>query len=86
MDRKSVDEMKLLAHIKMTKWSTIEQHRKKKPKSESHPNDELFQKVRNNNVYKEFMKLEPSKMKFYDSRNYVSGNATDLIKTNEMNQ
>ncbi len=51
--------------------------KKKKQKSESHPNDELFQKVRNNYVYKEFMKLEPSKMKFYDSRNYnyVSGKA-----------
>jgi hypothetical protein len=26
------------------------------------------------------MKLEPGKMKFYDSRYYVSGNAADLIK------
>jgi hypothetical protein len=36
--------------------------------------------VRNNDVYKEFMKLEPGKMKFYDSRNYESGNAADSIK------
>jgi len=36
--------------------------------------------VRNNDVYKEFMKLEPGKIKFYDSRNYVSGNSADLIK------
>ena len=26
------------------------------------------------------MKLEPGKKKFYDSRNYVSGNADDIIK------
>ncbi len=36
--------------------------------------------MRNNDVYKEFMKLEPGKMKFYDCRNYVSGNANDVIK------
>jgi len=42
--------------------------------------------VRNNDVYKEFMKLEPGKMKFYDSRNNVSGNAADLIKLDESNQ
>ncbi len=54
--------------------------KRKKQKSESPPNDELFEKVRNNDVYKEFMKLEPGKLKFYDSRNYVSGNAADLIK------
>ncbi len=54
--------------------------KRKKQKFESPPNDELFEKVRNNDVYKEFMKLEPGKMKFYDSRNFVSGNAADLIK------
>jgi hypothetical protein len=36
--------------------------------------------VRNNDVYKEFMKLEHGQMKFYDCRNYVSGNAADLKK------
>ena len=41
-----------------------------KQESESPPNDELFKKVRNNNDYKEFMKLEPGKMKIYDSRKY----------------
>ncbi len=54
--------------------------KRKENNSESRPNDELFKKVRNNNVYKEFMKLEPGKMKFYDCRNYVRDNATDLIK------
>ncbi len=54
--------------------------KRKENNSESCPNDELFEKMRNNNVYKEFMKLEPGKMKFYDSRNYVRGNAADLIK------
>jgi hypothetical protein len=60
----------------------IEQHRKEKKRkennSESRPNDELFEKVRNNKVYKEFMKLEPGKMKFYDSRNYVRGTIMPL--------
>ncbi len=28
-------------------------------------------------VYKEFMKLEHGQMKFYDCRNYVSGEKTD---------
>ena len=27
-----------------------------------------LEKVRNNDVYKEFMKLDPGKTKFYDSR------------------
>ena len=36
--------------------------------------------MRNNDVYKEFMKLEHGKKKFYDCRNYVSGNAGDLKK------
>ncbi len=31
-------------------------------------------------VYKEFMKLEPGETKFYDCRNYVNGNADDVIK------
>jgi len=53
--------------------------KRKKQKLESPPNDELLEKVRNNDVYKEFMKLEPGKTKFYDSRQYVSGNAADLI-------
>ena len=54
--------------------------KRKKQKSESLTYDELLEKVRNNDVYKEFMKLEPGEMKFYDCRNYVSGNADDLIK------
>ena len=54
--------------------------KRKKPKSESLTYDELLEKVRNNDVYKEFMKLEPGKKKFYDCRNYVSGNADDIIK------
>jgi hypothetical protein len=62
----------------------MEQHRKKENSSESCPNDELFQKVWNNDVYKEFMKLELGKMKIFESRNYVRGNAADLIKL--MNQ
>ncbi len=53
--------------------------KRKENNSESCPNDELFKKVRNNDVYKEFMKLQPGKMKFYDSRNYVRGNAADLM-------
>jgi hypothetical protein len=78
--RKPVDEIKLLAHIKRTIVSNDTQKRKK-PKSESLlTDDELFEKVRNNDVYKEFMKLEPGKEKFYDSRYYVSGNADDMIK------
>ena len=80
--RKPVDEIKLLAQIKRTIVSNNRAAQKrKKPKSESLlTDDELFEKVRNNDVYKEFMKLEHGKMKFYDSRNYVSGNADDLKK------
>lgn len=80
--RKPVDEIKLLAQIKRTIVSNDRATQKrKKPKSESLlTDDELFEKVRNNDVYKEFMKLEHGKMKFYDSRNYVSGNADDLKK------
>jgi hypothetical protein len=78
--RKPVDEIKLLAHIKRTIVSNDRATQKrKKPKSESLlTDDELFEKVRNNDVYKEFMKLEHGKTKFYDCRNYVSGNADDL--------
>ncbi len=54
--------------------------KRKKQKSESLTDDKLLEKVRNNDVYKEFMKLEHGKMKFYDCRNYVSGNAADLKK------
>ncbi len=79
--RKPVNEIKLLAHMKKTKVTNDRATQKRtENNSESHQNDELFEKVRNNNVYKEFMKLEPSKMNFYDSRNYVRGNAPDLIK------
>ena len=84
--RKPVDEIKLLAHIKRTIVSNDRATQKrKKSKSESRLTDvELFEKVRNNDVYKEFMKLEHGKTKFYDCRNYVSGNADDLKKL--MNQ
>jgi hypothetical protein len=69
---KPVDEIKPLAHIKRTIVTNDRASQKrKKQNSESPPNDELFKKVRNNYVYKEFMKFEPGKMKFYDSRNYV---------------
>jgi translation initiation factor IF-1 len=79
--RKPVDEIKLLAHIKRTIVTKDRATQKrKKQKSESLTYDELLEKVRNNDVYKEFMKLEPGEMKFYDCRNYVSGNADDLIK------
>ena len=79
--RKPVDEIKLLAHIKRTIVTNDRATQKrKKPKSESLTYDELLEKVRNNDVYKEFMKLEPGKKKFYDCRNYVSGNADDIIK------
>jgi hypothetical protein len=80
--RKPVDEIKLLAHIKRTIVTNdrAAQQKRKKAKSESLTYDELLEKVRNNDVYKEFMKLEPGKKKFYDSRNYVSGNADDIIK------
>ena len=79
--RKPVNEIKLLAHMKRTIVTNNRATQKRKENnSESRPNDELFEKVRNNDVYKEFMKLEPGKMKFYDSRNYVRGNAADLIK------
>ena len=65
--RKPVDEIKLLAHIKRTIVSNNRATQKrKKPKSESLlTDDELFEKVRNNDVYKEFMKLEHGK------RNYM---------------
>ena len=80
--RKPVDEIKLLAHIKRTIVSNDRATQKrKKSKSESRLTDvELFEKVRNNDVYKEFMKLEHGKTKFYDCKNYVSGNAGDLKK------
>ena len=80
--RKPVDEIKLLAHIKRTIVSNDRATQKrKKSKSESLlTDDELFEKVRNNDVYKEFMKLEHGKTKFYDCKNYVSGNAGDLKK------
>ena len=79
--RKPFDEIKLLAHIKRTIVANDRATQKrKKQKLESPPNDELLEKVKNNDVYKEFMKLEPGKTKFYDSRNYVSGNADDLKK------
>ena len=80
--RKPVDEIKLLAHIKRTIVTNdrAAQQKRKKAKSESLTYDELVEKVRNNDVYKEFMKLEPGKKKFYDSRYYVSGNADDMIK------
>jgi hypothetical protein len=79
--RKPDDEIKLLRHIKRTiVTNNRATEKRKKQKSESSPNDELFEKVRNNNVYKDFMKLEPGKMIFYDSTNYVSGNVADLTK------
>ncbi len=79
--RKPVDEIKLLAHIKRTIVAKDRATQKrKKQKMESPPNDELLEKVRNNDVYKEFMKLEPGKTKFYDRRDYVRGNSADLIK------
>jgi hypothetical protein len=83
--RKPVDEIKLLAHIKRTIVTNDRATQKrKKQKSESLTYDELLEKVRNNDIYKEFMKLEHGEMKFYDCRNYVSGNAADLKKL--MNQ
>jgi len=79
--RKPVDEIKLLAHIKTTIVTNDRAtEKRKKQKSESLTYDELLEKVRNNDVYKEFMKLEPGKTKFYDCRNYVNGNADDVIK------
>ena len=79
--RKPVDEIKLLAHIKRTIVTNDRATQKrKKQKSESLTYDELLEKVRNNDVYKEFMKLEHGKTKFYDCKNYVSGNAGDLKK------
>jgi hypothetical protein len=79
--RKPVDEIKVLAQIKRTIVTNDRATQKrKKQKSESLTYDELLEKVRNNDVYKEFMKLELGEMKFYDCRNYVSGNAADLIK------
>jgi hypothetical protein len=78
---KPVNESKLLAHMKRTIVTNDRATQKRKENnSESRPNDELFEKARNNNVYKEFMKLEPGNMKFYDSRIYERGNAADLIK------
>ena len=79
--RKPIDEIKLLAHMRRTIVTNDRAAQKrKKSKSESLTYDELVEKVRNNDVYKEFMKLEPGKKKFYDSRDYVSGNADDMIK------
>jgi hypothetical protein len=83
---KPVDEFKLLAHIKRTiVMNNRATQKRKKQKSESLTYDELLlEKVRNNDVYKEFMKLEHGETKFYDCRNYVRGNAADLKKL--MNQ
>ena len=79
--RKPIDEIKLLAHMRRTIVTNDRAAQKnKKSKSESLTYDELVEKVRNNDVYKEFMKLEPGKEKFYDSRYYVSGNADDMIQ------
>ena len=78
---KPVDEIKLLAHIKRNIVTNDRATQKrKKQKSDCTPSDELLEKVKNSNVYKEFMKLEPGKTIFYDSRYYVSGNAADTIK------
>ncbi len=78
---KPVNEIKLLAHMKRTIVTNNRATKKRKEKqSQSLPSDELLKKVRNQNVYKDFMKLETGEKKFYDSRNYVRGDATDLIK------
>jgi hypothetical protein len=81
--RKPDDETKLLAHIRrtiVTNDRAAQKRKRKNQKSESLTYDELLEKVRNNNVYKEFMKLEPGNMKFYDCRNYENGNATHEIQ------
>jgi len=79
--RKPDDEIKLLAHIKRTivtnDRATL---KRKKPKSESLTYDELLEKVRNNDVYKKFMKLEHGKMISYDCKDFVSGNADHVLK------
>ncbi len=81
MYAKPVDEIKLLAHMKRTVVINNRATKKRKKKqSQSLPSDKLLKKVRNHNVYKDFMKLETGEKKFYDSRNYVRGDATDLIK------
>jgi hypothetical protein len=57
--RRPVDEIKLIAHMKRTIVTNDRATQKRKENnSESCPNDELFEKVRNKDVYKEFMKLE----------------------------
>jgi hypothetical protein len=82
---KPVNENKLLAHMKRTIVTKDRATKKRKEKqSQSLPSDELLEKVRNNSIYKGFMKLETGEKKFYDSRNSVRGDATDLIKL--MNQ
>ena len=79
--RKPVDEIKLLAHIKRTIVTNDRATQKrKKQKSEYLTYDELLEKVRNNGVYKEFMKLEHGETKFYDCRNNVRGDAAEMKK------
>jgi hypothetical protein len=78
---KPVNENKLLAHMKRTiVTNNIATKKRKEKQSQSLPSDELLEKVKNNNVYKDFMKFETGEKKFYDNRNYVRGDATDLIK------
>jgi hypothetical protein len=47
--------------------------KRKEKQSQSLPSDELLEKVRNNNVYKDFMKLKTGEETFYHHRNYVRG-------------
>ena len=70
--RKPVDEIKLLAHIKGQYWQIIEeQHRKEKTKIWVSPKWWAIREGEEQQcLHKEFMKLEPGKIKFYDSRKY----------------
>ncbi len=52
--------------------------KRKENQSQSLSSDEPLKKVRNHDVYKDFMKIETGDF-FYDSRNYLRGDATDLI-------
>jgi hypothetical protein len=79
--RKPDDEIKFLAQIKRTIVSNDKATQKRRQqKSPSITDDELLEKVRNNEVYKEFMSLDHGQKIFYDYRYYERGNEDDLKK------
>ena len=77
--RKPRDEIELLAQMKRTIVSNDKAKQKKgQPKYPSLTDDELLEKVRYNEVYKEYMTLDHGQMKLYDCKNYERGNEVHL--------